>query len=124
MHAQLCPILCDSRYCSLSGTSVHGILQARILERVVFSPPGDLSNPETELVSPEMEGGFFTTEPSGNIKVVQIYKQILYASRVSIIFQIKLKNYLEKHCTSRYNLLKVLLQDKLFFLISLLFKNL
>ena len=113
MHAQLCPTLCDSRYCSLSGPSVHGILQARILEWVVISPPGDLSNPETELVSPEMERGFFTTEPSGNIKVVQIYKQILYASRV-----VKLKNYLEKNCRSRYHLLKVLLQDKLFFLIS------
>ena len=30
--AQLCPILCDSMDCSLPGSSVHGILQARILE--------------------------------------------------------------------------------------------
>ena len=92
MHAQLCPTLCDSMYCSLSGTSVHGNLQTRTLEWVVISLPGDLPNPEIGLVSPKMEGGFFTTEPSGNIKVVQIYKQILYASRV-----VKLKNYLEKN---------------------------
>ena len=29
---QLCPILCDPMDCSLPGPSVHGILQARILE--------------------------------------------------------------------------------------------
>ena len=30
--AQLCPTLCDSVDCSLAGSSVHGISQARILE--------------------------------------------------------------------------------------------
>ena len=28
--AQACPTLCDPRDCSLPGSSVHGILQARI----------------------------------------------------------------------------------------------
>ena len=32
--AQLCPTLCDPMDCSLPGSSVHGILQARILEWV------------------------------------------------------------------------------------------
>ena len=32
--AQSCPILCDPIDCSLPGSSVHGILQARILEWV------------------------------------------------------------------------------------------
>ena len=31
---QSCPTLCDPMDCSLSGSSVHGILQARILEWV------------------------------------------------------------------------------------------
>ena len=31
---QLCPALCDPMNCSLPGSSVHGILQARILEWV------------------------------------------------------------------------------------------
>ena len=31
---QLCPTLCDPTDCSPSGSSVHGILQARILEWV------------------------------------------------------------------------------------------
>ena len=35
--AQLCPTLCDSANCSLPGFSVHGILQARILEWVTIS---------------------------------------------------------------------------------------
>ena len=44
---QSCPTLCDPMDCSLSGSSVHGILQARILERVSMpssrgsSQPGD-----------------------------------------------------------------------------------
>ena len=30
--AQLCPTLCDSMNCSLPGSSIHGIFQARVLE--------------------------------------------------------------------------------------------
>ena len=30
--AQLCPTLCDPLDCSLPGSSVHGIFQARVLE--------------------------------------------------------------------------------------------
>ena len=33
---QLCPTLCDPIYCSLSVSSVHGIIQARILEWVAI----------------------------------------------------------------------------------------
>ena len=32
VYVQLCPTLCDPRYCSPPGSSVHGISQARILE--------------------------------------------------------------------------------------------
>ena len=31
---QLCPTLCDPMDCSLTGSSVHGIFQARVLEGV------------------------------------------------------------------------------------------
>ena len=34
---KLCPILCDAMDCSLPGSSVHGIFQARILEWVAIS---------------------------------------------------------------------------------------
>ena len=35
--AQLCPTLCDPMNCSLPGSSIHGIFQARILEWVAIS---------------------------------------------------------------------------------------
>ena len=37
VHAQSCPTLCEPKDCSLPGSSVHGILQARILEWVAIS---------------------------------------------------------------------------------------
>ena len=42
------PALCSPIDCSPPGSSVHGILQARILEWVAFPPPGDLPNPGME----------------------------------------------------------------------------
>ena len=35
--AQSCPTLCDPMDCSLPGSSIHGIFQARILEWVAIS---------------------------------------------------------------------------------------
>ena len=35
--AQLCPTLCDPMDCSLPGSSIHGIFQARVLEWVAIS---------------------------------------------------------------------------------------
>ena len=60
---QSCLTLCDSMDCSLPGSSIHEILQARILEWLPFPPPGDLPNPRTEpasLTSPALAGGFST----------------------------------------------------------------
>ena len=34
--AKLCPTLCDPMHCSPSGSSVHGILQTRILEWIAM----------------------------------------------------------------------------------------
>ena len=52
--------------CSPLGSCVHRILQARILEWVPFSSPGDLPDPGTEPtspVAPELAGKFFIIEP-------------------------------------------------------------
>ena len=43
--AQSCPTLCDPVDCSSPGSSVHGVLQARILQWVAVPSPGDLPNP-------------------------------------------------------------------------------
>ena len=40
--------------CNPPGSSVHGILQARILEWVDIPSPGDLRNPGIEPVSPAL----------------------------------------------------------------------
>ena len=61
---QLYPTLCNPMDCSPSASSVHGILQARILEWVAISSSGDLPDPGIEpasLTSPNLAGGFFTT---------------------------------------------------------------
>jgi len=50
--------------CSSPGSSVHGIFQAKILERVAICSPGDLSDPRIESMS-WIEGRFFTTDPLG-----------------------------------------------------------
>ena len=49
--AQTCPSLSDPLDCSLLGSSVHGILQARVLEwgAIAFSEP-ELSGPKCHLV--------------------------------------------------------------------------
>ena len=44
----LCLTVCDPMDCSLPGTSVLGISQARILEWVAISYSGDLPNPGIE----------------------------------------------------------------------------
>ena len=48
---QLCPTPCTPIDCSLPGYSVHGILQATILERVAIPPPGDACDPRIEHTS-------------------------------------------------------------------------
>ena len=69
---QVCALLCltlsDPMDCSLPVSSVHGILQARILEWVAILPPGELPNPgikPASPASPALASGFFTTEPPG-----------------------------------------------------------
>jgi len=46
--------------CSSPGSSVLGIFQARTLEWVAISFSRGSSDPEIELTSPALAGGFFT----------------------------------------------------------------
>ena len=43
--AQSCPTLCDPMDCSLQGSSVHGIFQARVLEWIAISFSRESSQP-------------------------------------------------------------------------------
>ena len=49
--------------CSLPGSSVHGISQARILEWVAISFPADLPDPGIKLGSPALQEDSLPTEP-------------------------------------------------------------
>ena len=64
--SQSCPTLCNPMDCGIPGSSVHGIFQARILEWVAISFPGNLPNSGIKLRSPALAGRFFTNEPPGN----------------------------------------------------------
>ena len=52
---QPCLTLCDPTGCSMPGSSVHGISQARKWSGLPFLPPGDLPDPGTECVSPALQ---------------------------------------------------------------------
>ena len=58
--AQSCPTLYDPMDCSPPGSSVHGILQARILEWVPFPSPGDLPDLGIEPTSPALRADALT----------------------------------------------------------------
>ena len=57
---QLCPTLCDPMDCNLSGSSVHGIFQARRLEWVVISFSTGSSQPRDWTWVSHIAGRFFT----------------------------------------------------------------
>ena len=60
--------LCDPVDCSLPGSSVHGILQARYWSGFPCPPPGDLPDPgikPVSLLSPALADVFFPLVPSG-----------------------------------------------------------
>ena len=61
--AQLCPPLCDPMNCSSPGFSVHGFLQARILEWSPFPSPGDLPDPGMKPRSPTLQTNSLLSEP-------------------------------------------------------------
>ena len=59
------PTLRDPVDCSPPGSSVHGILQASMLEWVAFPSPGDLPGPGIELGSPTLQADSLPSEPPG-----------------------------------------------------------
>ena len=60
---QLCPTLCDPM-----DYTVHGILQARMLEWYLFPSPGDLPKPGIKPRSPALQADSLPSEPPGKPK--------------------------------------------------------
>ena len=79
--AKLCWTFCNPLDCSPSGSSVHGISQARILEWVVISPSRWFSRPRDQTRVSCLAGEFFTTEPPG--KTLHLCDAVLFSSLVA-----------------------------------------
>ena len=60
--AQLCPALCNPM-----DYTLHGLLQATVLEWVAFPSPGDLPNPGIEYRSPALQADSLPAEPLGKL---------------------------------------------------------
>ena len=72
--------------CRPPGSSVHGFLQARTLERAVAMPSsGELPDPGTQPVSPApsaLADGFFIAEPRGKPQVLYIFLRSCYLHKL------------------------------------------
>ena len=86
---QLCPALCNPMNCSPPGSSVRGILWARMLEWVaMLSSRGIFQHRDrTEsLVSPALAGGFFTTSATWEAHSHLVSLAQLFWSKFSLSF--------------------------------------
>ena len=75
--AQSCPTVCSSIDCSPPGFSVHGILQARILEWVAMLSSRGSSLPQIEPWSPALQVDSSPSEQQG--------KGVVQGSRVQAL---------------------------------------
>ena len=63
--AQSCPTIFKPMDGNLSGSNIHGTLQARILECVAFPFPEDLPDSEMKAGSPTLQADSFPSWPPG-----------------------------------------------------------
>ena len=59
----------DQTLCEPMDYTVHGILQARILEWVAFPPSGDLPNSGIEPTSPTLQADSLPAESQGKPRI-------------------------------------------------------
>ena len=71
-----CPTLCDRMCCHLPGSSVHGILQARILDGLPC-PPGDLPDPHSATCE--------ATQIRGLIRIFSLNPQLCTTKRLLVL---------------------------------------
>ena len=71
--AQFCLTLCCPMNCNAPGSSVHGILQARILEWLLFSSSGNLPDPGIKPRSPTLQTDSLLSEPPGKPLINEAY---------------------------------------------------
>ena len=90
MHAQslqLCPTLCNPMDCNPSGSSVHGILQARILEWVAVLFSRGSSQPRDWIWVSCTAGRLFTVWATREAHSKQLLYNIHFSLPVTIYFK-------------------------------------
>ena len=70
--AQSCLTLCDFMGCSLPGSSVHGVLQAKYWSGLPCPPPGDLPIPGIKPRSPTLQADSLPSEPPGKPRNIRM----------------------------------------------------
>ena len=91
---QPCLTLCDPMDSSLSGSSVHGILQARILEWVAMPSSRESSQSRIKTTSPALQEDSLPLSPSGKpvcvymcmcVCIYIFFSNIVYYKTVNIV---------------------------------------
>ena len=85
---QSCPTLCDPMGCSPPSSSVHGILQARLLEWLSFSSKGALPNSGIKPRSPTFQADSLQSEPPEKPQKCR-HTSVLFHGRVWFIYSTK-----------------------------------
>ena len=80
--SQSCLTLCDPMDCSLPGSSVHGILQARVLEWVAISFSRGSSQPRDWTRVSHIEGRCFNLWATREARLSGFWRSFLYSSYV------------------------------------------
>ena len=76
------------------GSSVHGILHAKILERVPFPSPGDLPEPGIKPGSPALQAVSLPSEPPGKPHcIVLISSEFGYKLTTTSVFYVFMFSY-------------------------------
>ena len=94
---QSCLTLCDSMVCSPPGFTVHGILQARILEWVAMpSSRGSSQTRDWTIIPfPALAGGFFTT--STTLEALYLFKVMSFWNFLLCATEFDLKETNDKY---------------------------
>ena len=95
--AQLCPTPWDPMDCSPSGSSVHGILQARILEWVAIPFSRGSSRPKGQTLVSWIAGRFFTIWATREAQRTVIKVKIMITSEKELL----LTKAINAHCKTQ-----------------------
>ena len=95
----LMPDSCNATDCSLPGSSVHGILQARLLECIAFPFSRGSSQPRDRTQVSRIAGGFFT---SWATREAQIYNAVSWMEREEHRENMQMQMFLNGQMVSKW----------------------